>query len=406
MASKIFYPVVAVVGIAVASGVAWWFQHRSDASAVNAVATQKASTSASAQSAAQGGPPSVEVAAVTVARLQDDVQAVGTLRSRQSVMLRPEDAGRVAEIAFRDGTRVKRGQVLVRLDDTLEKAQLSQAEAQLSIARANVQRNEELVAQSFVARSVLDESRANLQVAEAQTALARAHLTRMRIAAPFDGVVGITKVDLGDYVKEGADLVNLEDIDALYVDFRLPERLQARVHAGQQATVTVEALPGQPFAAVVQAIDPLVDAEGRSLAVRGCIDNRKQLLRPGMFARVTTILGVRDKALVVPEEAIVPQGAKLYVFKLEPGTNELRMAHRVEVATGLRQPGRVEIVSGLALGDVVITAGQQRVRGDTPVRIAQSAAQSPVQIATAQGLASHVPVTVSATAGQAGNPCL
>lgn len=390
MASRLLYPVIAALGIGAASVAAWWFQHRQPAPSATAASAPAAGQSSGAQASSRpasagGGLPSVEAAAVVLARVQDDAQAVGTLRSRQSVMLRPEVAGRIAEIAFRDGARVKRGQLLARLDDELPRAELSQAEAQLSIARANVRRNEELVAQSFVARSVLDESRASLQVAEAQAALARARLARMRIMAPFDGMVGIAKVDLGEYVRDGADIVNLEDIEALYVDFRLPERLQSKVRPGQHAFVSVDALPGQSIPAMIQAIDPLIDADGRSLAVRGCIDNRKQLLRPGMFARVTTVFGARDNALVVPEEAIVPQGNKQYVFKLEApspgggaggqdGDPALRAVRRIEVTTGLRQPGRVEVVQGLAAGDVVVTAGQQRMRNDgAQVRVAQMA---------------------------------
>jgi membrane fusion protein (multidrug efflux system) len=365
--------------------------------------------------------PSVEAAAVVLARVQDDAQAVGTLRSRQSVVLRPEVAGRIAEIAFRDGARVKRGQLLARLDDELPRAELSQAEAQLSIARANLRRNEELVAQSFVARSVLDESRASLQVAEAQAALARARLARMRITAPFDGMVGMTKVDLGEYVRDGADIVNLEDIEALYVDFRLPERLQSKVRPGQSAHVFVDALPGQAIEAIVQAIDPLVDADGRSLAVRACIDNRKQLLRPGMFARVTTVFGARDNALVVPEEAIVPLGNKQYVFRLEAagpgaatggqdGDPALRLVRRVEVSTGLRQPGRVEVVQGLAAGDVVVTAGQQRIRNDgTQVRVALMAPGLATGGADPQAAVGSVQARLRATGSRAsvvsGSPC-
>lgn len=424
MASRLLYPVIAALGIGAASVAAWWFQHRQPASDATATSVPSNGSGAAARVSSRpappgGGLPSVEAAAVVLARVQDDAQAVGTLRSRQSVMLRPEVAGRIAEIAFRDGARVTRGQLLARLDDELPRAELSQAEAQLSIARANVRRNEELVAQSFVARSVLDESRASLQVAEAQAALARARLARMRITAPFDGVVGIAKVDLGEYVRDGADIVNLEDIEALYVDFRLPERLQAKVRPGQRAYVSVDALPGQSMPAAIQAIDPLVDADGRSLAVRGCIDNRKQLLRPGMFARVTTVFGARDNALVVPEEAIVPQGSKQYVFKLEApspggavaggqdGDPALRAVRRVEVTTGLRQPGRVEVVQGLAAGDVVVTAGQQRMRNDgAQVRVTQIASgPAPVMDAqTSAGMSSPARAS-SAPAAAPGNPC-
>jgi len=143
-----------VVGLGLAAGVAWWLQRPAAAPATTA-----------APRAGGGGVPAVEVIRVATARIQDDAQAVGSLRSNQSVTLKPEVAGRVVQIGFADGARVRRGQVLVQLDDVLQRAELSQAQAQLSIARANLQRNQELVAQNFVARRVLDESQASLQVA-------------------------------------------------------------------------------------------------------------------------------------------------------------------------------------------------------------------------------------------------
>ena len=234
MSNKSLYTWVAVGGIALASAGAWWFQN----GAVKPAGEPAMAGSAGArQGGGGGGPVSVEVAKVKAIALQDDAQAVGSLRSRQSVVLRPEVAGRIAQIGFAEGQRVRKGQLLVQLDDVLQKAELSQAQAQLSIARANLKRNEELVAQAFVAQRVLDESRAALQVAEAQVALAQARLSRMRLTAPFDGTVGLRVVHLGDYVKDGADLVNLEDTSQLTVDFRLPERFQTRIAAGQPVEV-------------------------------------------------------------------------------------------------------------------------------------------------------------------------
>lgn len=378
MANKTVVWAVAAVGLALAGGAAWWLQNKAPApaQAASAPGPQGAAGArpAGGQGGGGGGMPSVEVTKVMTASLQDDAQAVGSLRSRQSVVLRPEVAGRVAQIAFADGARVRRGQLLVQLDDTLQKAELSQAEAQLSIARANLRRNQELVAENFVAQRVLDESRASLQVAEAQVALARARLERMRIAAPFDGTVGITKVNLGEYVKDGADLVNLEDTSALYVDFRLPERYQTRVAAGQAVKVQLDALPGRDFSAKVMAVDPLVDANGRALSVRAMLPATPDSpLRPGMFARVTAVFSVNEAALVVPEEALVPQGNRQVVYKLvREGEGEAAktVARRTEVEIGVRRGAQVQVVKGLAEGDTVVVAGQQRLQRDgTSVRV-------------------------------------
>jgi membrane fusion protein, multidrug efflux system len=304
------------------------------------------------------------------------------------VIVRPEVAGRIAQLGFTDGQAVKKGQLLVQLDDVLQRAELKQAEAQLSIAQANFNRNKDLVAQNFVAQRVLDESSANLDVARAQLQLAQARLSRMKIVAPFDGITGIKTVTFGDYIKDGADIVNLEDISAVFTDFRLPERYLGKLVRGQTVETTLDAVPGKTFSGLIEAIDPQLDANGRSVLVRARIDNRAAQLRPGMFARVRVLFGERKGALMVPEEALVPQGAKQFVIKVvdaepdaagkpataasKPGEPQKpsKIARRVEVKTGLRRDGKVELTEGVKPGDVVVTAGQQRLQRDgSPVRV-------------------------------------
>lgn len=413
MAAKPLYTVIAVVGIAAASGAAWWYQNKSRPSSEGAQAPAAASAPARGASGA-GGAPAVEVARVELMRLTDDAQAVGSLRSRQSVVVRPEVSGRVTQLNFRDGQRVRRGQVLVQLDDQLPRAQIQQARAELSIATANHKRNQELVAQNFISQRQVEESAANLQVAQAKLSLAEATAARLRIVAPFDGVAGIRSANIGDYLKDGSDIVNLEDLDAVFVDFRLPERFQTKLRPGQVAVVQTDALPGRKWNAVIQAIDPLVDANGRSVGIRGCIDNRQLQLRPGMFARITAVFGERADAMVVPEEAIVPQGNRQMVVKLVDGPDQdSRTAQRVEVRTGIRQPGRVEIVEGLKAGDVVVVAGQQRITRDgMPVRVLDLAAggkaggngQAPANGAPAAATEGAAPVAAPAAPAPAAVP--
>ncbi len=371
MASKAIYTVVAVAGIAAASSVTWWYQNKPAQRASPAAAAPSGGGTPAGANGGAARPPAVEVARVELVKLTDDTQAVGSLRSRQSVVLKPEVSGRVTRLNFRDGDRVRRGQLLVQLDDQLVAAQVQQAQAELSIARANHKRNQELVAQNFISQRSVDESAANMQVAEAKLALAAATAARVRIIAPFDGIAGIRNVNVGDYLKDGAEIVNIEDLDAILVDFRLPERFQTKVQRGQHALIEVDALPGRKFKALIQAIDPLVDTNGRSVGVRGCIDNREFLLRPGMFARVNAVFGERDNARVIPEEAIVPQSGRQFVIKLVDGPDQdTKIAQRVEVKVGIRRPGRVEITEGLQAGDTVVTAGQQRVQKDgMPVRV-------------------------------------
>ena len=382
MASKVIYSAVAVIGIAAASGAAWWYQQPKNGNAAETTAAPGLTAGAPQPAASGPGssrPPSVEVGKVEVARLTDDTQAVGSLRSRRGVVLRPEVSGRITQLNFTDGQRVKKGQVLVQFDDQLPQAQIQQSMAELSIAQANQKRNQELVAQNFVSQRSLDESAANLQVAQAKLALSRATAERLKIIAPFDGIAGIRLVNVGDYLKDGADIVNIEDIDAIFVDFRLPERFQSKVKRGQTAVLDMDALPGRKFNAKIQAIDPLIDANGRSVGIRGCIDNRQAQLRPGMFARVNTVFGVRESAKVVPEEAIVPQGGKQFVIKLvKSDDGKTQTSQRVEVKLGLRSPGKVEVLEGLEIGDTVVVAGQQRVQRDgTAVSVVDLSAARP-----------------------------
>lgn len=373
---KTFHTVIAVVGIAAASAAAWWFQHR-DGATVSTQATAPGAASAAASGAA-AGPFAVEVARASVARIEDDAQSVGSMRSRQGVMLRPEVSGRVSRIGFADGQRVKRGQLLIQLDDTLQRAQLQQAQAQASIARTNLQRNRELLAQNFVSASAVDQSAASLEVAEAQVALAQAQLERMRIVSPFDGVAGIATVNLGDYVKDGADLVNIEDASSMSVDFRLPERYLARLKPGQPVEVQVDALPGRSFSGRIDAVDSQVDANGRSLLVRARLPNPQGELKAGMFARARTVFAVREQAVVVPEEALVPQGGRQYLVKVVDGPSG-PVSQRIEARLGVRLPGRAEILEGLVAGDLVVTAGQARLmRGDgLPLRVVEVGGSAP-----------------------------
>ncbi|MCZ8112485.1 MAG: efflux RND transporter periplasmic adaptor subunit [Rubrivivax sp.] len=377
---KKIHTVVAVLGLALAAGAAWWWQQPrpNTATPPQAGAPGGAGPGPAAPGAARGpggggpgGPAAVEVARARVLTLTDDVQAVGSLRSVQSVMVRPEVSGRIAKLGFTDGARVRRGQLLVQLDDTLQQAQLKQAEAQASIARTNLQRSRELLAQNFVSASAVDQNAAALQVAEAQVALALAQVQRMRVLAPFDATAGLKLVNEGDYVRDGADIVPLEDLNALTVRFALPERYADRVRPGQPVELTVDAIPGRSFKGRVQALDAQVDANGRALQVLAQVANPGAVLRPGMFARPRVVFAVREGAVVVPEEALVPVGARQFLFKVVDGPNGQKVSQRLEARIGLRLPGQVEIIQGLAAGDTVVTAGHGRLlRGDAlPVRV-------------------------------------
>ena len=374
---KRFHTFVALVALTALSAAAYWWQHRPASAAAGASLDAKTGAgpaspgkgdSGGAPKGAQAqGPVPVEVGTVESVALPDDAQTIGTLKARQSALLKPEVSGRIVKLGFSDGQRVRQGQVLVQLDDSLQAAQVQQAEAQASIARSNLKRNKELLAQNFVSASAVDQAQSALEVAEAQLALSRAQQGRMQVRAPFDGVMGIRSVSVGDYVKDGSDLVSIEDASSMWVDFRLPERFVPRLKLGQSVDVTLDALPGKSFQAQIEAVDTQLDANGRSLLVRARLPAAvasQSGLRSGLFARVSVLLATHQNALLVPEEALVPQGGQQYIIKLA-GDPSAPVAQRIEAKLGLRLPGKVEILAGLKVGDRVVTAGQAKLmRGD------------------------------------------
>jgi membrane fusion protein (multidrug efflux system) len=289
---------------------------------------------------------------------------VGSLRSDESVTLRPEVAGRVNAILFKEGQNVRQGMTLVRLDPAINAAEVQQAKANLVLAKSKYDRAVELSQRNFISGQAKDEAENNLRVAEAAVALVEARLAKTEIKAPFSGVIGLRVVSVGDYVKEGADMVNLESIDPLKVDFRVPETYMRQVQPGQTLTVTLDALPGRKFDGKVLAVNPLIDAAGRSVVIRAIVRNADTSLRPGMFTRVNLITKDQQDALVIPEQAIVPQGDEQFVFRIVDGK-----AARVRVDIGQRRDGKVEVLKGLDLNDMVVTAGQLKLREGMPVTI-------------------------------------
>ncbi len=357
--SRKFVVMVAMAGLAGLGGYAWYAQRGPGVASAPTAAPAAPATMAVA----------VETAEVAVQAMPDEVSAVGTLRSNESVVLRPEVSGRISAIRFEEGQPVARGAVLIELDAAVERAELQQARANLDLARSNYRRTEELFGREFVSRTARDEAASRLAVARAAEQLAQARLERMRILAPFDGIVGIRNVSVGDYVKDGAELVNLEDISSLKVDFRLPEIHLQQLRTGQSLEVGTDTLPGERFAATVRAIDPLVDAQGRAVLVRAALANPDGRLRPGVFARVRLTLAERSEVVVVPEEALMPMpGGDTFVYRVVDG-----LAQRVAVRIGVRRDARVEIVEGLQAGDVVVTAGQLKLREGVPVRPVEAA---------------------------------
>ncbi|TXL69467.1 efflux RND transporter periplasmic adaptor subunit [Vineibacter terrae] len=351
--------------VAVAGGAWWWFNKGPGAGTSLAAVGRDAPTAPG--SAAPKPPAAVLVEAVKVrtGTSRQTVAAVGTFRSNEAVMVRPELASRVIAFNFTEGQKVAKGQVLVKLDASLDEALLAQAEAALVLSKANYDRAMSLLARQAGTEKAVDEARAALRRDEALVALGRSRVEKYTLVAPFDGVIGLRRVSIGSYLQTGADIVNLEQIDPLKVDFRVPEIFLAAIQVGQTVTLTVDAFAGREFPGQVYAIDPLVDEAGRSIVIRAQVDNRSGTLRPGVFARVALTLATRENALFVPEHAIVPVGDRLQVYRIVDGKSVPTF-----VKAGQREKGQVEILEGVSVDDMVITAGHLKLsRPGMPVTV-------------------------------------
>jgi membrane fusion protein, multidrug efflux system len=317
----------------------------------------------------RGGPPGgfaipVEAAAARRGNLNRWIDTVGTLRSDESIVIRPEIAGRINRIHFIEGAKVEKGVPLVELDSSVARAQLAQVRASLVLSRANVERAQSLFGREATSARTRDEAIAKLTSDEAGVNLAEAMLEKMTLSAPFAGIVGLRKVSVGDFLAVGQDIAGLEKISPIKVDFRVPEIYLASVSPGQAIEIHVDAYPGQTFRGSVYAIDPLADERGRSIVIRARVPNEESVIRPGLFARVRLIVTERSDALLIPEEALVPFGVEKHVYRIIEGK-----AVDTRVTIGARRDGVVHVLEGVTDGDMVVTAGQLKLRDGVPVTI-------------------------------------
>ena len=309
--------------------------------------------------AARGVP--VELTVVESVSFPRGLSAIGSLRSDESTVISAEVAGRVAQINFKEGQPVTKGQILVNLDDEVAQAELAQAQANLALAKSRYERSNRLQTAGFVSAEAREDAQNQLKLQEAAIKVAQAKLDKTVIEAPFDGVIGLRSVSIGEYVTPGQAIAPLEAVNTLKVDFRLPERYIANVELDQTLELQVDARPGQLFEGKVYAISPLIEEGGRSILVRARVDNANGLLRPGMFARVQLITD-ESMAVVVPEASLSPSGRTQYVYRIAEG-----QAERVAIEIGERRAGLVEVLRGLQPGDQVVASGLQRMRPGVPV---------------------------------------
>jgi membrane fusion protein (multidrug efflux system) len=306
----------------------------------------------------------VEAATAISTTSSEDLRAIGTLQSDESVQISSEIAGRITEILLSEGAPAKAGDVLVRLDDALAVAEVDDAQARYNLAQGNLGRANSLAKSGNVTERARDEATTNAETARATLELAKVRLAKHTIRAPFSGIAGIRKVSPGAYIAAGDPIVNLEKIDTLKIDFKLPELFLAQVRTGQTVEITVDALPGRTFSGTIYAIDPHLDINGRALNIRARLDNRELVLRPGLFARVRVKGQVKRNVLVVPEAAIVPRGQDKIVYLVKDG-----QAREIKVTLGGRNNGLVEVLEGLAEDAMVVTAGQQMLKDGSRVEV-------------------------------------
>ncbi len=298
----------------------------------------------------------VETAKVAMVSLPSEFETVGSLRADASVTVRPEVAGKIVAIHFQEGQHVADGAPLFSLDPALARAALNEANANLDNSHRAFDRANGLADKQLIARADLDTSKATLGVNQARAATARTMLDKTVITAPFAGTTGLRQVSVGDYITVGEALVDLVKLDPLQVDFRIPEQQLSRVAVGQNVKLEVDAYPGKTFDGTVLAIDPVIDTAGRSALVRARVPNPDTMLRPGLFARLRIVYGTNPSALMIPEQAIWPDGDQKKVFRVDKGKVKL-----VPVTLGMRQPGMVQVMDGLKAGDEIVTAGQMKL---------------------------------------------
>jgi len=307
----------------------------------------------------------VQAVPVEARPLSVTLDAVGSVRANESVVLQPEVAGRVTEITFVEGQPVKAGDPLFKIDDRMAAAEVKQAEANLQLARLDFERFRKLSKTGASTKQRYDQAQANLGVMEATLQLARTRLDYTTIRAPFDGVVGLRKISPGDYVNIGQELANFVSLDPMKVDFTIPETQASQLKIGQQLEITLEAIPGEHFVGELYAVDSEVDVNGRAVALRAMVPNPDGKLRPGYFARIVLTVAEKEHALIVPENAVVPQGNDKLVYVVnEDGTVDMR-----PVTLGQRLSGEVEILTGVKAGEQVMTGGHIKIRPGAKVMI-------------------------------------
>src|SRR5256884_2570741 len=335
------------------------------AGAVLAVAGCKKGKATGAAGFGGGGAPMgmpVEVAVARADTVRDEIAATGQIEALQAIDLRPEVDGRIVEILIREGQEVDQATPLFKVDDAQLKAQVAQLEAQRDLAQEALARAKELVQQNASSAADLEKAEAEARSAQAQYDLQRIRLDRTTVRAPFAGAVGQRYVSLGDYVTNSTKLLSLHTVNPQRAAFQVPERFARDLKPGQDVSFRVAAIAGRDFTGQVDFVDPVVQLPGRTILVKARVPNPARLLQPGMFIEAHLVIAVRPKAIVIPEEAVVPAEGANAVWVVVEGK-----VSRRQVELGVRTPGFVEVTKGVNAGEQVVVGGLELLAPGAPV---------------------------------------
>ncbi|MCO6440112.1 MAG: efflux RND transporter periplasmic adaptor subunit [Nitrococcus mobilis] len=319
-------------------------------------------------------PATVSSAEVTAMHWQPTLSAVGSVVAINGTDVTTEVAGKVEEIRFKSGERVAKGDILVQLDATVDRADLDGLKADMRLAELQLERNARLLPRRAISQSAYDETKAQYESAKAKVAAQEALINKKTIRAPFAGLLGIREVNLGQYLSPGTKIVQIQQLTPIFVDYTLPERHLNQLQEGQAVQVTVSAYPNETFVGRITAVDAAVNPATRSIQTRATLQNPDGRLRPGMFAEVTTEQGAPRQVLTIPRTAVSYNPYGDFVFLITQSKNGDKIAQRTQITTGATQQGRVEILKGLEAGQQVVQAGQQKLRNGQPIRIDNSVA--------------------------------
>jgi len=300
---------------------------------------------------------------------QPRLQAVGSLVAVNGTEVTTEIGGSIKTIQFESGQPVKAGAVLLQLEDSVDKAALDGARAERRLAEVKLNRAMDLIKRSAISKSEFDETQANADAAQARLAEKAAKLAQKTIRAPFDGLLGIRMVNLGQYLAPGSRIVSLQALDPIYVDYALPERYLPELSVGQGVEVKVAAYPDRVFGGNVSALASAIDTGNRSIVMRATLSNSDMLLRPGMFAEVATLQPQALSVITVPQTAVSFNTYGNFVYVITPGDGNSLLAKRRQVTTGRSRAGNIEIVQGLQAGEQVVRAGLVKLRDGQSVVI-------------------------------------